>query len=233
MTELPDKPRDYYDNVRDEMFKYIPHGVKRTLEFGCGTGEFSRAIKNMFGSETWAVEIDEKSAKTASGKLDNVIHSDAHEAIDKLPNDYFDCIVFLDVLEHLVEPYSLLSSIKNKLAENGLIVASIPNVRYYRTLIDYCLFGNWDYEDCGILDNTHLRFFTRKSIMKMFDQLDFEILKLEGLQPALGLKFKILNFLSLNLLSDTRYLQYAVTARPRRRSKINNTKNGNSQEDVE
>lgn len=215
MTDISDKSEGYYDNVRGEMFKYIPRDVKRTLEFGCGSGEFSRSIKEAFGNEAWAVEIDEKSANSASQKLDKVIHSDAQKAIDKLPDGYFDCIIFLDILEHLADPYSLLTLVRNKLTENGVIVTSIPNVRYYRTLIDYCLFGNWDYTEDGILDNTHLRFFTHKSIKKMFDRLEFEILQLEGLQPARGPKWKILNFLSLNFFSDTRYLQYAVTVKPK------------------
>ena len=173
-TDVANKPKGYYDNVRQDMLKYIPADVKTSLEFGCGSGGFSTLIKDRFRAEAWAVEIDEKSAKTASEKLDKVVHSDAFEAIDKLPDNYFDCIIFFDILEHLVDPYSLLTSVKKKLTSRGVIVTSIPNVRSYRHLVDFVIRGNWDYKDQGILDKTHLRFFTRKSILKMFDKLDFE-----------------------------------------------------------
>ena len=113
--DLIKKPKGYYDSVRNDMLKYIPNGVKRTLEFGCGNGGFSALLKDAHKVEAWAVEIDKKSAKTASEKLNRVINCDAHEAIYKLPDNYFDCIIFFDILEHLVDPYSLLILVKKKL----------------------------------------------------------------------------------------------------------------------
>ncbi len=214
MTNLTDKPPGYYDSIREDMLKYIPHEVERTLEFGCGKGGFSKLIGDRFGAETWAVEIDEKSAKIASEKLNKVINSNAHEAIDKLPDSYFDCIIFFDILEHLPDPYSLLTSAKKKLMKNGVIVASIPNVRYYRHLVDYVIHGNWDYQDKGILDKTHLRFFTRGSILKMFDELGFELLLFEGIHPTRSRTLKLLNIIFLNSFSDSRYKQYVSVARP-------------------
>ncbi len=214
-TGLANKPKGYYESNREDMLKYIPQGTKTSLEFGCGFGGFSKLIKDRFGAEAWAVEIDEQSAKAASEKLDNVINSDAHEAIDRLPNSFFDCIIFFDVLEHLVNPYSLLTSVKEKLTENGVVVMSIPNIRFYRVFIDFVLHGNWDYQDEGILDKTHLRFFTRKSLLKMFDKLDFEILTFEGVHPTHSRNLKILNFLTLNSFADTKYLHYVAVVRPK------------------
>ena len=177
LTNLNNKPRGYYQGLWDDMLEYIPVDVKTTLEFGCGSGAFSALVKDSLNAESWAVEIDEQAAKTAAKKLDKVINCDAHEAVDKLPDDYFDCIIFFDILEHLVDPYSLLTSVKKKLTKNGVIVTSIPNIRHYRTFVDFVLHGNWDYKEQGVLDNTHLRFFTYKSLVKMFNNLDFEILR--------------------------------------------------------
>jgi len=215
LADFSDKPAWYYTSDRSGMLKYIPKDLKTALEFGCGTGRFSTLLKKKFGAETWAVEIDEQSAKTAAQKLDKVINCDAHEAIDKLPDNYFDCIIFFDMLEHLVDPYSLLISVKKKLTEKGVITTSIPNIRFYRNMIKFVLHGEWDYQDDGIWDKTHLRFFTRKSILKMFDKLGFEVLVFEGIHPTHSRNLKILNFLTLNSFDDTKYLHYVTVARPK------------------
>lgn len=215
ISNLTNKPNGYYNSMRKDMLKYIPCDAKRTLEFGCGSGRFSKLIKNKFGAETWAVEIDEKSAKLASDKLDKVINCDAHEAINKLPDNYFDCIIFFDILEHLIDPYSLLHAIKTKLTKEGIIVASIPNIRYYRSLVKLVIHGDWDYKDHGILDKTHLRFFTYKSITKLFNELAFEISEIEGIHPTSSRTFKVLNMLLLNAIGDVRYKHFAVVAKPK------------------
>lgn len=216
---LTDKPGGYYDSVREDMLKYIPRDVKKTLEFGCGSGGFSGLVKDKFGAEVWAVEIDEQSAKTAAQKLDKVINCDAHEAIDKLPDDYFDCIIFFDILEHLVDPYGLLCVLKTKLTKEGVIVASIPNIRYYRSFVKLVVHGDWDYKDHGILDKTHLRFFTYKSIVKLFNELAFEISEIEGIHPTSSRTFKLLNMLLLGAIGDIRYKHFAVVAKPKLENK--------------
>ncbi len=219
LDDLSNKPTGYYESNREDMLKYIPQGTKTSLEFGCGFGGFSALVKERFDAEAWAVEIDEKSAKAASEKLDKVINSDAREAIDKLPDNYFDCIIFFDVLEHLVDPYSLLCVLKTKLTKEGVVVASIPNIRYYRSFVKLVIHGDWDYKDHGILDKTHLRFFTYKSIVKLFNELAFEILEIEGIHPTSSRTFKLLNMLLLGAIGDIRYKHFAVIAKPKSESK--------------
>ncbi|MHC4573005.1 MAG: class I SAM-dependent methyltransferase [Planctomycetota bacterium] len=219
LTDLFGKPEGYFQSDREEMMKYIPQGVKKTLEFGCGAGKFSAMVKERFDAETWAVEVDKKAADKASEKLHRVINADAIESLCEIPDNHFDCIILFDVLEHLVDPYSLLRLVKTKLTKKGVIIASIPNARYYRTFVDLVVHGNWDYQDHGILDKTHLRFFTYKSIVKMFNQLDFEILELEGIHPTTSRTFKLLNIILLNCLSDVRYKHFAAVVRPKLQSK--------------
>lgn len=213
---LTNKPDKYYENVREDMLKYIPSDVGRVLEFGCGSGRFSALVKDKFGSESWAVEIDKESAKAASAKLDKVLCCDAFEAIDMLPDDYFDCIIFFDILEHLVNPYELLLLVKKKLTKKGVIVTSIPNIRFYRTFKDFVLRGEWDYQNKGVLDKTHLRFFTCKSILKMFDDLDFEIVMFEGIHATRSRNLKIINFFTFNFFADTKYLHYLSIVKPKK-----------------
>lgn len=216
--QAPDKAAEYFAGDRRQMLKYIPSNTRRTLEFGCGFGGFSALLKEKFGTEAWAVEINTVAAQEATKKLDRVINADAAGCLEELPDEYFDCIIFLDVLEHLVDPYSLLLGIKSKLTKEGLIVASIPNIRYYRTLVKLVIHGDWDYQDKGVLDKTHLRFFTYKSLMKMFSQLGFEVLAMEGINATSSRNFRLLNALLLGNIADARYAQYACVVKPMRDS---------------
>jgi 2-polyprenyl-3-methyl-5-hydroxy-6-metoxy-1,4-benzoquinol methylase len=212
--DLARKPGRYYEEQRAEMLKYIPPCVRTTLEFGCGCGVFSALLKDRFGTESWAVEIEPAAAQEAARRLDRVIQADALLGVAQVPDHHFDCILFLDVLEHLVDPYRLLREVKAKLTPDGVVVASIPNIRYYRTLVKFVVHGEWHYEDRGVLDKTHLRFFTRKSIVRMFEQSGLRILTLEGLHPTSSRTLSVLNMILLNRLADTRHSQFAVVAAP-------------------
>jgi 2-polyprenyl-3-methyl-5-hydroxy-6-metoxy-1,4-benzoquinol methylase len=213
--DLLDKPSGYYQSNREDMLKYVLPSTKTSLEFGCGYGGFSALVKDKFDAETWAVEINEEAAHEAEKKLDKVINSDANESLENIPEHYFDCIILFDILEHLQNPSALLSALKNKLSDKGVIIASIPNIRYYRTFVDLVIHGNWDYKDHGILDRTHLRFFTYKSIVKMLNLLNFEILVLEGIHPTSSRTYKLLNLILLNSISDIRYKHFAMVVKPK------------------
>lgn len=187
------------------------------MEFGCASGRFSALIKEKFGAETWAVEIDKTAADEAAKKLDTVINADANDSLQDIPDNYFDCIIFADILEHLIDPCSLLVSAKKKLTSDGVILTSIPNVRYCRNLFDFAIKGNWDYQDWGTLDKTHLRFFTSKSILRMFECLGFEVLLMEGIKPTRNKTFRLVNILLFKALEDLKYFQFATVVRPMNR----------------
>jgi 2-polyprenyl-3-methyl-5-hydroxy-6-metoxy-1,4-benzoquinol methylase len=209
------KPEGYFSGTRDKMLKYVPKDIRKTLEFGCGSGGFSALLKKDLGVEAWAVEIDKEAAGEAAKKLDKVINADALESLGEIPDDYFDCIIFLDTLEHLADPYSLLVALKKKLTNRGVILTSIPNVRYYHNYIDFAIKGDWDYKDAGTLDKTHLRFFTYKSILKTFDHLGFEVLLMEGIHATRNKKLRLLNIILFNALEDLKYLHFVTVARPK------------------
>jgi hypothetical protein len=98
------------------------------------------------------------------------------------------------------------------LQDNGVVVASIPNIRYYRILKEYIVRGNWEYKSHRVMDIGHLRFFTYKSIIKMFSQAGYKILKIEGIHPTSSRTFTIINLLLFKALSDARYKHFAVVA---------------------
>lgn len=210
--QLFDKSSDYYSSDRSEMLAFIPPTVKKTLEFGCGQGDFSALLKTQYDAEAWAVELHPQSAALAAEKLDRVLCMDAMESIDRLPDGYFDCILFFDLLEHLPDPFSLLDRCRDKLAPGGVLVASIPNIRYYRTFSKYVFSGEWEYRDQGILDIGHLRFFTVKSIRKLFGRLGYSLRELKGIHPTQSRTFLLLNCLCLNRLWDVRYKHFIAVA---------------------
>jgi 2-polyprenyl-3-methyl-5-hydroxy-6-metoxy-1,4-benzoquinol methylase len=210
------KPEDYYSLSRPEMQEFIPATAKRVLDVGCGFGLFGKSIKERTGAEVWGIELDEESAKIAETNIDKVFIGDVNSIINTLPEQYFDCILFNDVLEHLADPYTVLLNIKKILSANAVVVSSIPNVRYIGNLKRLLVDKQWRYEDAGILDKTHLRFFTKKSMTDMFESLGYDVLQIEGINPVKTWKFDLLNILSAGYLSDTRFLQYASVVKVRR-----------------
>ena len=212
------KPEGYYANIRSEMLDFIPQDAKKILDCGCGEGHFGNEAKNRFNAEVWGLEMDVTSAETAKGHLHTVIQGDLATTISEVPAAYFDCITFNDVLEHLVNPYEILTTIKGNLSPNGVVVCSIPNARYWRVFKKYVFGKDWKYEDNGVMDRTHLRFFTKKSMINMFEDLNYEVISIKGLKPTPSVGFHILNTLTLGYIKDCKYIQYACVARPKKES---------------
>jgi 2-polyprenyl-3-methyl-5-hydroxy-6-metoxy-1,4-benzoquinol methylase len=196
------------------MLAYVPPGSSRVLEVGCGEGYFGEAIKRRDGAEVWGIELSEAAAAQAAERLDRAMAGDAAELIGELPAEHFDCVVFNDVLEHLAEPWAVLRDVRRKLLPGGTVVCSIPNIRYWHHLNDYVFGGVWEYGDSGILDRTHLRFFTEKSIRELFPRLGYRIRALEGIHPIdpVPRRYKLANMVTRGLFRDTKYAQFACVA---------------------
>lgn len=200
----------YYENSRPEILEQLPENVKRVLDVGCASGVFGKSLKVRYPEcEVWGVEYVERAAVRARQHLDKVICNDILSALSDMPDNYFDLICFNDVLEHLVDPYSLLQKIKGKLKTGGVIVASIPNVRWCMNLYNLIFRRQWKYEEEGVLDRTHLRFFTSKSALEMFMDAGYSINKMVGINQAKPrLAAIILNIATLGFFSDSFYLQF-------------------------
>lgn len=170
---------NYYGHTRPEVQALVNQKASRILDVGCGKGEMAFQLKMKLNAEVWGIEYVQSAAEKASEKLDNVIAGKIEDALQKLPNNYFDTIIFADVLEHLTNPEFILIEIKKKLKPTGEIVASIPNVRHWSVLLDLVQ-GNWNYADAGLLDRTHFKFFTKNSIVKMFNTIGINDIKLSA-----------------------------------------------------
>jgi len=205
----------YYHSQRPEMLKYVPDTARHILEVGCSEGNFCQAL-NRPDREIWGVEINPEAAQIASKVCHKVLIGDFDAIFDQLPANYFDCVIFNDVLEHLYTPWETIKKVKLLLSPSGVLVSSIPNFRYIANLITEVLIeGEFRYKpEGGILDDTHMRFFTSKSICRMFREQGYEILQHEGIRPCKSWKEKLFINLSFGLLKDARYKQFATVAKP-------------------
>ena len=148
--------------------------------------------------------------KNAQSHLDKVFTGDVANIINHLPDNGFDCIIFNDVLEHMLEPFKILEMLKGKLKEDGKLVASVPNVRYIKNLYHVLVEKDWHYQDEGILDRTHVQFFTKRSMSRSLQENKWNIACCKGINPTkFGLLFNFLNYCSFGFLADTKYMNYA------------------------
>jgi 2-polyprenyl-3-methyl-5-hydroxy-6-metoxy-1,4-benzoquinol methylase len=213
--DISAKPEIYFNVVRKEMIAFVPSEAKIILEVGCGDGNFAELLLLRGVTEVWGIEYEKEQAELARKRMTTVIVGDVAQRMAELPDNYFDAIICNDVLEHLIDPYTVISKLKYKLKKEGVMISSIPNIRYFRNLFDYFFKKNWDYTDSGIMDKTHFRFFTYRSIRKMFESNGYEVVKMEGINPTKSIRPFIWNLFLLGSFWDIRYLQFATIARPK------------------
>lgn len=194
----------------------------RILEVGCSSGYFGASLRAC-GHVVWGIEPFQRAAQAAQDVLDHVHVGDIQSFFNEFPNERFDVIVFGDVLEHIDNPVSILQKCREFLNPNGRVVASIPNVSHVaiRTML---IEGRWDYSDLGILDRTHLRFFTRDSAIEMFSDAGYQVHQISAVRlPAeqvdslchLGLNPVMLASVSNLVRDDYAYdFQYVFSAEP-------------------
>ncbi len=168
-----------YDGQTDDPFesagitlKMIPIGA-RVLDVGCGTGTIATLIRDIRQADIIGIEPNSERAQKARERGITVINS---ELTDHILYDLgmFDVILFADVLEHLADPTGMLILIRKALSPSGCVIASVPNVAHW-TVRYNLLHGRFDYEPTGIMDVTHLRWFTDESIKRLFDSAQYEV----------------------------------------------------------
>ena len=164
----------YFGHARPEVVALVPVAARRILDIGCGAGRLGEALKARQQAEVVGIEFDEAAAAVARLRIDEVWVGDVERLDLDFPPGSFDAIVCADVLEHLRDPDRLLRKARSWLAPDGRLVASIPNVRHH-SVVRSLLEGNWTYASEGLLDRTHLRFFTRREIEKLLHRSGFAI----------------------------------------------------------
>ena len=169
----------YYSNTRPEIAVFLPPGVTRMLELGCGEGGFAANVGP--DVECWGIELDPVAAERAKRRYHTVLIGDVMDCLTHIPEGVFDVVICNDVLEHLVQPGEVLQRLQTKLAPNGCVIGSIPNVRFFDNLVNLFIKKEWRYEDEGVLDRTHLRFFTEKSLRRLFEENGYRVDVFQGI----------------------------------------------------
>lgn len=150
----------------------------KVLDVGCATGYFARELKKK-NCRVWGVEKEEKASKRAKRYCEDVFKEDI-ESIAALPlrKKFFDYILLLDVLEHLKNPLKAVLFLKPYLKDEGKVIISVPNVAHIKVRLNLLL-GKFNYEEKGIMDRNHLKFFTKETFLNLLDEAELNIDELD------------------------------------------------------
>jgi 2-polyprenyl-3-methyl-5-hydroxy-6-metoxy-1,4-benzoquinol methylase len=190
--------------VNEQVLSFVPLSANRILDVGCGTGTFGEALRKQRERQVVGITYSPEEAALARQRLTAVYCADLND-FDLSPLGMFDCVVMSHVLEHFHRPDEFLVKVKGILMPGGVIVVALPNVLVYYQRLQF-LFGRWRYQDWGILDRTHFRFFDLQSSAELLQEAGYEIRKrscygrfplMKPLRPVLGsLASRIDNFTS-------------------------------------
>jgi SAM-dependent methyltransferase len=189
------------------LLELIKSEPKKVLEIGCATGQTLQYVKSIGAELAVGVEIFPDVAEVANShaEVDRIIVGNIEELELDYPEDYFDLIIAGFVIEHVADPWSVMKKIHCYLRPGGQLVGSLPNVRHFSVLTPLIFQGKWEYQDEGIMDWTHLRFFTKSTILDLLTSTGFQSTQI--CCEINARRYRFLNFLTLNLLRD--FLGYA------------------------
>ena len=169
----------YFSSPRSDLLALVPADAQRILDVGCGVGRVGQSLKSGTNRYVVGIELNAAAAQAAAAVLDGVICGSVDKLLpDELGGPY-DCIIFGDILEHLYDPWTAVCQYCRLLTKEGVIVASIPNIGHW-SVIAGLLAGRWEYASRGLLDRTHIRFFTQRSIRQLFAEAGLEITRWEA-----------------------------------------------------
>lgn len=206
----------YYKCSRPGLVRHIKKGNNRVLDVGCAEGMLGENLKQQgLANEVIGIELFPEAAKVAEDKLDRVICGDL-ETMDLnelgfMPQT-FDYIICGDVLEHLRDPWGTVSWLVTLLKQDGRIIASVPNVRHWSVLVPLLFRGTWNYQAHGIMDRSHLRFFTKTTAQQMFVDCGLYIESCEG-NRLRRKKDKLINLLTIGMGIEFVSVQWILVAK--------------------
>ena len=166
-----------HDNANLTVLEMLPSDAKKIIEIGCGSGALAREFKIINPNCNYiGIDIVQDYVNMAARYCDSTVVAD----IEKQDENFFekykdrDCWIFADSLEHLVDPWLVLDRVRQVIPDYGTIVACIPNAQNW-SIVGNLAIGNFRYKDSGLLDKTHLRWFTRKTMIELFEGAGFEV----------------------------------------------------------
>jgi 2-polyprenyl-3-methyl-5-hydroxy-6-metoxy-1,4-benzoquinol methylase len=169
-----------YSGPRDDVTSLVPRQATRVLDVGCSVGVMGKVLVDR-GHTVTGLESSPELAAQARDRLSRVIEADVEELARKGEDvgGPFDCVIFADVLEHLRDPWAVARWGAGLLSENGSLVISVPNVRHLTLIRSVLRHRHWPYEDVGIFDRTHLRWFAFKNLPELLEGTGLRITELQ------------------------------------------------------
>ncbi|MGA2373743.1 MAG: class I SAM-dependent methyltransferase [Candidatus Korobacteraceae bacterium] len=209
------KPGPYFAGARIDFVEDLPDDPNAViLEIGCGSGGTGRlAIAKGKCARYYGVELNAQAACEAAEVLHEVICGDVEAISLPWASEQFDALLMSEVLEHLADPWSVLRKLHPLLKPGALVLAGSPNVAHYQVIM-MLLRGDWQLTDSGVMDRTHLRWFTPRTYARMFEETGYEVLSTMGIGTG-GLKARIASKLLLGRCEWLWARQIKVTARRR------------------
>jgi 2-polyprenyl-3-methyl-5-hydroxy-6-metoxy-1,4-benzoquinol methylase len=174
------KEKDYFTGTRHDIISLLPKkSDQKVLEIGAGGGDTLVYIKkNNLAQEVVGFELFKIPNSNQENELiDSFIFGDIENENIPVQENYFDVIILADVLEHLIDPWAAFNKIIKYLKPSGQILVSLPNIREINTLLKVFFLGDFRYNDGGVLDKTHLRFFCKKNMKKLLETGNTKIVK--------------------------------------------------------
>lgn len=208
----PDDDMLYYSHCREEILHHIPNDVESVLSVGCGSG-ITEAELVKKGINVVGIELNSDAAEKAKQRGLKVLNGDAMDVAIDIEN-LFSCLIYADVLEHVIDPVSVLKRHIKFLKEGGTVVVSVPNFRHYSVFQHLFVSGCIDYKDAGILDRSHLRITTRKMVVNWFDEAGLKCLKCQYL---MGPRRKIFSLLTGGIFQEFLAKQVILVGRKKSR----------------
>jgi O-antigen biosynthesis protein len=182
---------DYHTYLNPNLLNLFAHAPRKLLDIGCATGVLCSVMKERNPSTyTIGIEPNKQAAEMARSKLDRVF-TGTFEEIDLVaegfPHGSIDSVVAADVLEHMYDPWRTMVNLKPFLSKDAQVIISIPNSRHVNLIARLADGGLWTYEDRGLLDITHIRFFTLKEFSTLLEQTGYRIERVDHfIDPSLG-----------------------------------------------
>ena len=209
-SRVPAQPMlmDYPDYDRREVLPFLPADARRILDVGCASGAFGSLLHDR---EAYGLEPNPRAAAVARSRYRHVYEGLFPAALPA--GATFDCIVFNDVLEHFVDPYSAVRETAGILAPGGCVLASLPNMRYMRVIKRLIVNADWTYDPAGgVLDQTHLRWFTHKTMRTLFEDNGFVVERMAPINVEATWKARALQLVPS--FADMAAKQFVIVARP-------------------
>jgi 2-polyprenyl-3-methyl-5-hydroxy-6-metoxy-1,4-benzoquinol methylase len=202
----------YYQRIRTWPSLFKLKSDAKVLDIGCGSGQLGQYFQNELQCAVTGVEITEHNYAIAKTVLSNTLLGDIESLDLHLIGADFDYIIFSDSLEHMLNPDKVLIRVQQLIATNGELLISIPNVRNFRVTVPLVFKGDWEYQDEGLLDRTHLRFFTIASISRLLYECGYKVEEVLLDLPTSS-KVGVLNMLTFGLFSNHLTSHYFIRAR--------------------